>query len=434
MTCNLANDLTESIDMDTQKLIELHELAKSETSRYTHKRSIYGRLSPDTGRHHLGIIGPRGVGKTILLRQYALDHAEAFYLSADVLDSGDDLWILVKTLREHFGYTTFLIDEIHFLSDAAGLLKRLYDFLDVRVFFTSSMALAMHASQQDLSRRVQLMTLYPFSFREYLAFVQQIELPSLTLSSLVTRNWTPDHLRVGHHFDRYLKGGLLPFSMEEPEPLPLLANVVEKIITRDIPTVIRLALDELPILQRLLQFIGRSPVDGINYSTLARNLSITKYKAEQYVSCLEKAFVLHAVFPTGTNVLREPKILMAPPYRLLYSDYQDAIGGLREDFFAESMKQAGIPFHYLKSTRGTKTPDFLIDGPEKLVIEVGGKGKGREQFKGITIDRKVIVAHVAVPNEKQIPLHLLGFLASEADAMSIRPPDQTDPTDFTPLR
>jgi hypothetical protein len=41
--------------------------------------------------------------------------------------------------------------------------------------------------------------------------------------------------------------------------------------------------------------------------------------------------ILHEILPAGTNVLREPKILMAPPTRLLYRDYEDAVGGLRED-------------------------------------------------------------------------------------------------------
>ena len=397
--------------MAVKKLIELHELAKREASQYARKRSLYAHVLADSGKHFIGIVGPRGAGKTILLRQYAIDHDDAFYLSADVLETEDDPWTTITSLHQHFGYKTFLIDEIHFLKDATGLLKRLYDFLKVRVLFTSSVALAMHASKQDLSRRVHMLTLPTFSFREYLAFSHDIDLPSLDLDALVARDWKPEHLRAGYHFEAYLRGGLLPFSLEEPDPLPLLSNIVEKVIKRDIPSVARLSLDELEVLQKLLRFVGRSAVDGINYSTLARNLSITKYKAEQYVHCLEKAFVLHQVFPAGTNVLREPKVLMAPPYRLLYRDYDDALGGLREDFFAESMRQAGQSFHYLKSTRGTKTPDFLIDGQEKLVIEVGGKGKGREQFKGISVDRKLIVAHISTPNDRQVPLHLLGFLA-----------------------
>ena len=199
--CILSNDLTECIDMDAQRLIELHELAKLEASRYPRKQSAYRDLVQDVGKHYIGIIGPRGAGKTILLRQYAREHAEAFYLSADVLDTGDDPWTLIKTLNEHFGYSTFLIDEIHFLPDATALLKRLYDFLAVRVLFTSSTALAMYASQEDLSRRVRMVTLPVFSFQEYLHFAHQTDLPSLELEAVIARQWQPEHLRVGRYFD-----------------------------------------------------------------------------------------------------------------------------------------------------------------------------------------------------------------------------------------
>ena len=398
--------------MSLGRLIELHELAKEQIKKYPRKRFCYGDVARVTGRHLTGIIGPRGTGKTVLLRQFSLAHKDAFYLSADTLEPEDDLWELLRQLRDHYGFSTFLLDEIHFLADPAGILKRLHDFLEVRVLFTSSVALAMHASAHDLSRRVRMTSLHPFSYREYLAFTKAIDIPAMTLEDLVARNWSPEHLRAGYLFDRYLRGGLLPFSLEEPDPLPLLRNILDTVIARDVPSVVRLRVDELEGLQRLLRFVGRSGVDGINYSSLARNLGITKYKAEQYVTSLENAFVLHQVLPAGTNVLRQPKVLMAPPYRLLYRDYEDAIGGLREDFFAEAMKQAGMPFQYLKSTRGTKTPDFLVgEGKEKLVIEIGGKGKGREQFKGIDIDQKLIFAHTELPDARRLPLFLLGYLA-----------------------
>jgi hypothetical protein len=76
------------------------------------------------------------------------------------------------------------------------------------------------------------------------------------------------------------------------------------------------------------------------------------------------------------------------------------------------MSQAGIELEYLKSTRGAKTPDYLIerDG-ERLAVEVGGRGKGREQFKGVEVDRKLVFAHSLVPEGSRLPLFLLGFLA-----------------------
>ena len=46
-----------------------------------------------------------------------------------------------------------------------------------------------------------------------------------------------------------------------------------------------------------------------------------------------------------------------------------------------------------------------------LVVEVGGRGKGRQQFKGVTIDRKLIFADTDVPGDGRIPLFLAGFMA-----------------------
>ena len=142
------------------------------------------------------------------------------------------------------------------------------------------------------------------------------------------------------------------------------------------------------------------------------NLGITKYKAKQYADPFETAFVFMRIFPAGTNVLREPKVLLVPPVRLLHRTPDEAAGGLREDFFALALRQAGIPLHYLKSTRGEKTPDFLVEYRDsRIAFEIGGRGKGRSQFKGIKADRKIILAPDVAPAPDRLPLHLPGFLA-----------------------
>jgi len=380
--------------------------------QFPRKRELAFRLEQDKGRHIVGLVGARGTGKTVLLRQAALEQDDAFYLSADTLEEGDDVWDLMRSLSAHYGFRTFLLDEVHFLDSASALLKRVYDFLEVRVVFSSSVALAMRESAHDLSRRVRLYELGGFSFREYLSFAHDLDVPRLNLGEIEKHRWTADHLRAGRHFDTYLRGGILPFALEELEPLVFLESIIEKVIARDVPAVARLMVDELDTIRRLLRFVGRSKIDGINYSSLSRNLGITKYKAEQYVSLLERAFILRRVLPAGTNVLKEPKVVMSPPCRLLYRDWDDALGGLREDFFVEAMGQAGIELEYLKSTRGAKTPDYLVelDG-EKIAAEVGGRGKGRQQFKGVDVDRKLVFAHSAVPEGGRIPLFLLGFIA-----------------------
>ena len=394
-------------------LLELHDLAMREGRLISARRPLFEVLRQEQGRHLTGIVGPRGAGKTVLLKQIAALDTEAFYLSVDTLEDSADLFEVVRELSGRYRFRRFLLDEIHFLKSAMGDLKKIHDFLpDLRVTFTGSVALAIHDSAHDLARRVRIHTLEYFSFREFLAIRHGETLEKIPLDHLLVGNFSAAHLRAARHFPNYLAGGLLPFSLEEPDPLPLLRGTVAKIIARDIPTTRPLRIDELPILEKFLAFIGKSQVDGINYTSLSKNLGITKYKAEQYCEAFEQAFLLQRLFPAGTNVLREPKILLMPPLRLLHRPLDEAAGGLREDFFAMAMRQAGIPIQYLKSTTGQKTPDFLIEhGGQKIVFEIGGKGKGRSQFKGVQADQKIILAQGGTCSPGRIPLEMLGFLS-----------------------
>ena len=66
---------------------------------------------------------------------------------------------------------------------------------------------------------------------------------------------------------------------------------------------------------------------------------------------------------------------------------------------------------FLKTKRGAKTPDFLVEyGNERIVIEIGGKGKGREQFKGIKVEKKFILSLVSEGGSDKKPLSLLGVI------------------------
>ena len=397
-------------DMNLNELSELDILAKREAKKYPYKREKYAVVAIPSGRSFVGIVGPRGVGKSVLLKQLASESDYSFYLSLDTVEE-ESLFELARNLHDRFKVRFLLFDEIHFKKEYQKELKKIYDFLDIRVIFSSSVSLSLYESAYDLSRRVRLEHLLPFSFREFLFFKHGVRLPALSLNSILTDRDLNEYLRYEFAFEEYLKGGLFPFSLEEPEIKPILQNVLNTIIRRDIPQVARLNVDELDLIEKAVRFIGRSEVDGISYSSVARNLGITKYKSEQYIRLLEKAFVINPVFPAGTNVLREPKILMFLPYRLLYKEYGDSIGALREDFLSEALLTAGISFCYLKSTRGAKTPDYLLNlGQEQIIVEVGGKGKGREQFKGVDIKKRLILSHGEGIEGIKRPLLLIGFL------------------------
>lgn len=397
--------------MDIKSLIELNQLALNSASQHPVVRDLLSDIQADNGRHFVGITGPRGAGKTILLRQLLEKTPDSFYISLDTLTPDTDLFALIQTLTERYQYKTFLLDEIHFLPSGMDSLKKIFDFLDCRIVFTSSIALHMHQSAYDLARRVRLYSLSYFSFREYLQISKKIELPRLSLKDLLEQRFPPEYTRTAAYFREYLTHRILPYALENQDSIPLLANTIETIIYKDISRFLHLPIDELDKIHKIVKFIVKSAVDGINFSTLARNIGITKYKAEQYIQALEKAFVVQTVFPAGTNVIQEPKILLVPPIRLLFQEVEQSIGGLREDFVAFMLRCNEIKINYLKGTRGQKTPDFLtiIDG-QKIAWEVGGKSKGRTQFKEVKVDKKIILAEDSPVEPDRLPLHLIGFL------------------------
>ena len=394
--------------MNINQLLELDRLAKEDGRKYDKKRLLYNDIAADSGAHFIGIVGPRGAGKTIILKQLALANEKSFYVSLDAMEG--DLFDLVRALHETMQIKVFLLDEVHVYPRFEADIKKIYDVFNVRIIFTSSTALGMYESGYDLSRRVLLKALYPFSLREYARFKYGQEFESITLNDVVEKNIPANVLRAGEHFLSYIQGGLMPFALQEPQPLALLNNILKTIIHKDIPHIAKLVTDEMDKIERLIRFIGLSGIDGINYSSAAQNVHITKYKAEQYIALLERAFVLHRVLPTGTNVMKEPKVVMALPYRLLYKPFDEALGGLREDFFVGAFKALGKEVYYLKSTRGRKTPDYFVRDLEGIVFEVGGKGKGRSQFKGVDSKKKIIFADGYEITDIKRPLFLAGMI------------------------
>jgi predicted AAA+ superfamily ATPase len=400
--------------MDVDRLFDLDQRAVETVRKFPKHRLQHEALSRYVGRPFVAMVGPRGAGKTILLRQLRSDQEASIYLSADTLGRNTSLIGVIQRFHDAYGIRNFYIDEIHFAAGFPAALKEGFDFYDIGLWFTSSSALALHDSAWDLSRRVLRIPVGPFSYREYLWFSGEPLLEPLTLNAALFERIPDPHLRGGAGLRDYLSGGLYPFTLEAPAEPQIFRNMLEKVIATDVtaadPAISMAELDEM---RGMIEFIGRSPVDGINYSTVADNLKITKYKVRKYMDLLERSFLLSRTFPHGTNVLKEPKVFLELPYRLAYKPYEECIGALREDYASLTFRQHGVSFEYAKSSRGGKTPDFVLAvAGETVVVEVGGPGKGRTRFKELSYDRKVVVYHggkkTPRPSEA-VPLHTLGF-------------------------
>ncbi|SFV52798.1 conserved hypothetical protein [hydrothermal vent metagenome] len=70
------------------------------------------------------------------------------------------------------------IDEVHEATNYEQELKSIYDFLDIKLYFTGSSAIALRSP--DFARRYSMYHLYPLSFREFLELIFEVELPSFS--------------------------------------------------------------------------------------------------------------------------------------------------------------------------------------------------------------------------------------------------------------
>lgn len=398
--------------MDIASIIELSASIREQAKISKQERALLQTLKGHTDHTYLGLCGPRGAGKTILLKQYLQQEPSAIYISLDTLSSDFDVFEMIKNIRQSYGFKIFLLDEVHFNSEIDKHLKNSFDSLDIKIIFTSSVALKMFRSAQDLSRRVKLINVSYFSLQEFLLFKKNLRLDTITLDDALHGELRPEYATCDRYFKEYLEGGILPFALEVKDWKTALSNILKRVVLEDIPRVHSIPLNETELIFKAIKFIGVSSVDGINPASLAKNLSITHYKAEQYLQLLEQAFIVHQTMPRGTNVLKEPKVLLNVPYRLLYLDYDQSIGGLREDFTVGSFKQIDIPIAYLKNSRGKKLPDYSIElHQNKILIEVGGKSKNMKQFREEDATFERFVFKDGAPYDKQRrPLSILGLL------------------------
>ena len=159
------------------------------------KRYLFNEIN--TGNKLIAILGARGVGKTTLLLQLAKHLGkEALYVALDDLFFTENTLYSLAEEFEQQGGELLLLDEVHKYPDWSRELKLIYDdFNNLKVIFTSSSILDIYKGESDLSRRAINYHLKEMSFREYMQLYENIELPILSLDTILHH-----HLRKSYLF------------------------------------------------------------------------------------------------------------------------------------------------------------------------------------------------------------------------------------------
>jgi len=296
----------------------------------------------------------------------------------------DSLFEIVREFVKEGGEIV-VIDEIHKYPNFEIELKKIYDILDVKVFFSGSSAIKLDNAKADLSRRAIIFEVKGLSFKEFLEIDLNIKLPSFSLDEIL-ENHTDIAYELLKKFDlrvkfrEYIKKGYYPFYFDDKENyIKKLNEVVNTSIEVDIPSVFPIEYETINKLKKIVRLICESYPFTLNIQEFLAKMQISKndYKRlYRYFYFLEKTKIFRILRSKyrGDNILTKPEKIYLNNTNLHYAYcLSREIGTVRECFFASMLEGYKLQTH--------KKGDFIVK--DKYIFEIGGKNKTKFQIKNL---------------------------------------------------
>lgn len=344
----------------------------------TFHRYIYDRI--DRNARIVGLLGPRGVGKTTMVLQYIkenLPRKESLYVAAEDLYFANHTLVDLADTFARTGGKYLIIDEIHKYKGWSRELKLIYDYhSELHIFFTGSSILDIYKDVSDLSRRVLTYEMQGLSYREYLSLFHQIELPVYSLQQILNQEVElPQGFLPLQHFSDYLQRGYYPFRDNNFERY--IMNVVNTTLEVDIAQYADLTPATIRKLKRLLAIIAQAAPFKPNFTQIGGQLEVSRNNIADLCAWLEKAGLIGQLraITDGRQGLRKVDKVYLDNATLIYvlGNKSTEIGTIRETFFYNQMR-------VMTDIISSRISDFEIDGK---TFEVGGKKKKQKQIQDV---------------------------------------------------
>jgi predicted AAA+ superfamily ATPase len=377
------------------------------------KRYLYNNLETSTAKI-TGVYGSRGIGKTIMLMQLLensnLPNSQKIYISCDHAMFQDiSLFDFVDEFSKKGG-ELICIDEIHEAVNFEKDLKSIYDFLDIKIYFTGSSAL--HLTSSDFARRYSMYHLHPLSFKEYCELSMNITLCSYTLQEILSNHeniandilHTLNDKKILKHYNEFVKVGIYPFYFEDKSKyVDRMIEMINIILHTDLSKLFSIQPDKIDTLKKLLLTICVSKPLEMSIDKLSSTVGITKATLYKYMNYLEDAQLIRQITHEAkrfANIRKSDKLYLSNSNLFEALCISNEIGTVRETFFVSQLSTKH-KLHFVDKG------DFLID--EKYTVEIGGKNKGFEQIKDIS-NSYVVADDIEIGFGNKVPLWLFGFL------------------------
>lgn len=354
----------------------------------------------------LGLVGPRGVGKSTMLLQYIkqnLDTKDTLYVSADNLYFAEHKLVDLADRFVKMGGKHLFIDEIHKYEGWSRELKQIYDsYDDLQIVISGSSILDIYKGMADLSRRMPIYEMQGLSFREYLRLFHGIDVPVYSLKDILTHKAVISG--VEHPlplFHDYLKRGYYPFGRDAEFEIELM-QVINQTMEIDIPMHIKTNISVGRKLKSLIMVVSKSVPFKPVMQKLADVTGISRNDIPDYLIYMERAGMISQLRNAtgGLRGLGKVEKLYLDNTNLIYTLAPERadIGNVRETFF---MNQTRV----CNDVRSSDISDFEIDGK---VFEIGGRKKGQKQIESAD-DGYIVKDDIESGYANVIPLWAFGL-------------------------
>lgn len=365
----------------------------------------------------LCIRGSRGVGKSTLLRQYVkknygVGSEEVLYCSMDWGYFTQHTMLEVAQKFHQHGGKLLILDEVHKYEGWSREVKEVAEvYPNLQIMLSGSSLLKILDGDADLSRRCKGYDMPGLSFREYLQFYKNIELPSFKLEDILSspRDIAKEVNAACHplqHFHEYLKYGYYPFYISNPiDYHSLIEQTTNYIIDVELPQQRRVDPSNCRKIKALLYILAQQVPFDVDISKIAAAVALQRNTVLEYLNHMNEAKLISLLYSDLLSVkkMQKPdKIYLDNPnmlYALATTPVQ--IGTARECFVVNQLSY-NHTIEYGK-TQG----DFKVDG--KWTFEVGGEKKSFAQIADIP-DSFVLADDIEMPRGNKLPLWMVGFL------------------------
>jgi uncharacterized protein len=262
------------------------------------------------------LMGPRRVGKTVLMHQAVQRHIDdgTTPISICYLDlqtptyAGLNLERLLNLARaasgaDPTGTFCMLYDEIQYLKDWEVQLKNAVDsFPRVKFIASGSAAAALRIkSVESGAGRFTDFLLPPVTFYEFLILVKVdpesfVQVTNQVVDGKATSfvNWNNIE-EFNRHFLNYLNYGGYPEAALSPavqsDPGRFIrSDIVDKVITRDLPSLY--GIHDVSELNRLFSTLAYNTGQEVSLEGLSQNSGVVKQTINRYIEYLEAAFLI----------------------------------------------------------------------------------------------------------------------------------------------